>query len=357
MPELLPFLKTLLSLPGLSGYESPATQALRDAWTPLVDETRLSRIGSLEALKRGEGEAPRPSILIATHIDAIGLMVTAIVNGFLRVTMIGGVDARVLPGTPVMVYATGGAHPEELPGVVVQPSARLLPASLGENPIPLEHLFVDIGLLPENVARKVRVGDLVSYATQPLELAGDVISGHTLDNRASVAALTVALEELQKKKHAWDVWAVATAQEEVTLGGAYTSAFGIRPSLAVAVDVTFAKGPGASDWQTHGLGKGVAIGLGPNIHPYLQARVKELADKLEIPNEPDPMPRMSGTDAYALQVAAEGIPTLVLSIPLRYMHTPVEMVAMKDIQRMGRLLAEFIASLGPDFMSKISWEE
>jgi endoglucanase len=207
------------------------------------------------------------------------------------------------------------------------------------------------------VAARVNVGDLVSYATEPVELGGDAISGHSLDNRASVAALTVALEELQGKAHAWDVWAGATAQEEVTLGGAFTSAFSIRPDLAVAVDVTFAKGPGASDWSTHGLGKGVSLGLGPNIHPFLYKKFKEMAERLEIPVDTDVMPRHSGTDAYGMQVTAQGIPTMVVSIPLRYMHTPVEVVVVKDIQRTGRLLAEFIARLEIDFIKTITWDD
>jgi endoglucanase len=283
--------------------------------------------------------------------------VTKIRGEFLHLTMIGGVDARVLPGTPVTVHATGGKTPQELPGVVVMPPARALPASIGENPVPLNELLVDVGLLPKQVSSLVRVGDIVSYATQPTELTGEVISGHTLDNRASVGALTVALEELQTKSHAWDVWAVATAQEETILGGAYTSAFGLRPELAIAVDVTFAKGPGANDWQTHALGKGVALGWGPNIHPFMYKKFEELAKKLEIPYTTDVMPRMSGTDGYATQVTAEGIPTMVVSIPLRYMHTPVEMVAVKDIVRTGRLLAEFIAALTPDFMDTITWDD
>ncbi len=355
MTELMPFLKSLLSAPGLSGYETPVMRLIEDAWRLLVSDTRLSKLGSLEALKKGSGPEPRPSLLIATHMDAIGMMVTSIKDGFLAMTMIGGVDARVLPGAPVTVHAS--ASGEDLPGVVVQPPARLLPPHLADGPVPLDHLFVDVGLLPEDVAAKVRVGDLISYATTPQELAGDYITGHSLDNRASVAALTVALDELQTKSHHWDVWAVATAQEEVTLGGAITSAFGIHPHLAIAVDVTFAKGPGANDWQTHALGKGASLGWGPNIHPALHKRFKDLAEKLEIPHDVDVMPRMSGTDALGMQVAAEGIPTMVVSIPLRYMHTPVEMVAVKDIQRVGRLLAEFISRLEPDFLEHISWDD
>jgi endoglucanase len=244
----------------------------------------------------------------------------------------------------------------DLPAVVAQPPTRLLPPEIGENPVPLENLFVDTGLPPGQVADLVRVGDVVSFAQPPLELSGDTLAGHTLDNRASVAALTVCLEELQSRPHSWDVWAVATTQEETTLSGAYTSAFHLRPTIAIVVDVTWAKGPGASDWCTFPLGKGPTLVMGPNIHPALHKALKELADKLEIPHALEYTPRHSGTDAVATQVTAEGIPSAVIGIPLRYMHTPVEVVAMKDIQRAGRLLAEFVAGLTPEFKEKIVWE-
>jgi endoglucanase len=165
------------------------------------------------------------------------------------------------------------------------------------------------------------------------------------------------LEELQSRPLTWDVWAVATSQEEVGLIGASSSAFELHPTIAIVVDVTWAKGPGTSDWNAFPLGKGPTIAMGPNIHPALHKVMKELADKLEIPYAVEFSPAHSGTDGWATQVAAEGIPTLVMGIPLRYMHTPVEMVAKKDIQRAGRLLAEFIVGLGPDFMEKIGWDQ
>lgn len=354
MPEITSFLKSLLSAAGISAYEGPAARLIEEQWRPLVDELRFSRIGSLEARKRGSGTEPRPSIMVATHMDAIGMMVTSITEGFLHFTQVGGIDPRILPGTPVRVHTSSG---EELPGIVVLPPARALPASLGDGVVGLEHLLIDLALPPEEVSARVRTGDPVSFATEPKELAGETLCGHTLDNRASVAVLTIALQELQKRTHVWDVWAVATAQEEVSLGGAFTSAFGLRPQLAVAVDVTFAKGPGANDWQTVPLGKGPTLTMGPNIHPYLFKKFEELAKSLEIPYQIEVTPRHTGTDGYATQVSAEGIPTMVIGIPLRYMHTPVELVSLKDIQRAGRLLAEFIASLEADFIEKIVWED
>ncbi|KAF0106909.1 MAG: endoglucanase [Anaerolineaceae bacterium] len=357
MTDILPFLKELLSAPGLSGYEDPAAQIIEKQWRPLVHEISRSKIGSLHGLRRGAGKAPRPSVMIATHMDAIGLMVTGLVDGFLRVTSVGGVDARVLPGQLVTVHVGQIGNLSHLPAVVAQPPARLLPPEQADGPVPLEYLLVDTGLPPKKVAELVRVGDLVSYASEPVELAGEAIAGHTLDNRASVAALTVCLEELQGRPHAWDVWAVATVQEEIGLTGGYTSAYELHPTIALVVDVTFAKGPGANDWQTVPLGKGPTLCMGPNIHPALFNSLKELADKLEIPYTLEYAPRHTGTDTFATQVVAEGIPSALFGIPLRYMHTPVEVAALKDIQRAGRLMAEFIAGLTPDFMEKITWDK
>lgn len=352
MIDHLKFLKSLLSAPGLSGYEGPIRDLIAATWLPLVHEVSTSRLGSLHGLRRGSGPEPRRRILLSAHMDAIGLMVTGNVDGFLRMTEIGGIDPRILPGQLVTVHGR-----QELPAVVVQPPARLLPPGNEKSPVTLQYLWVDTGLLPEQVKDLVRVGDLVSFAQPPIELSGDTLCGHSLDNRASVAAVTVCLEELQNRAHAWDVWAVASAQEEVTLGGAFTSPFEIQPDLAIVIDVTFAKGPGSSSYKTHPLGKGVALGWGPNIHPAMHKAFKDLADRLEIPVHFDPMPGHSGTDAIAIQVVAEGIPCMVLSIPLRYMHTPVELVSMKDIHRTGRLMTEFIASLEPDTLNKISWED
>lgn len=358
MPELKPFLKHLISLPGLSGYEAPVREAVAEAWRPLVDELTVSPLGSLHGLKRGSGPEPRPRILLAAHMDAIGMMVTGITpEGLLRFTGVGGVDPRILPSTPVVVHATRG-EARALPGIVAQPPDRLLPRSQAGKPPKMEYLLVDTGLEPDEVKAAVRVGDLVSFGTHPLELSGDTLAGHTLDNRASVAAVTAALEELRRTTHAWDVYAVATVQEEETLGGAYTSPFSIRPQLAVAIDVTFAKGPGASDWRSYPLGKGVTLDWGPNVHPRLFETFKAKAEELDLAVHIAVHPQYSGTDAMGMQVVAEGIPTMVLSIPLRYMHTPVEVVSVKDVARTGRLMAAVIAGLEPDFMDKsMRWEE
>jgi len=352
MTEFLPLLKELISAPGISGYEAGVRPIIENAWRPLTDQLNVSRLGSLHGLQKGIGSEPQPSIIVAAHMDAIGLMVNAIIDGFLRVTSIGGIDVRVLPGQMVTVHGR-----EELPGMIVPTPARLLPSNEQGGVVSLEYLLVDVGLLPNEVTRLVRIGDPVSFAQPPFETCGETLVGHSLDNRAAVAALTHCLEILHSRPHIWDVWAVATVQEEITRGGAYTSAFHLRPKLAVAIDVTYGREPSSPSHLTYPMGKGPTIMRGPDIHPILYSTIIDLAERIEIPISTEPAPRSTGTDSDAMQVVAEGIPNVVIGIPLRYMHTPVEMVALKDISRAGRLVAEFIAQLDQNFMEKLSWDD
>jgi putative aminopeptidase FrvX len=352
MTELLPLLTELISASGISGYETGVRPIIEKAWEPLTDQLSISRLGSLHGLQRGAGREPRLSIMVATHMDAIGLMVNAIIDGFLRVVAIGGIDVRVLPGQMVTVHGR-----QELPGIIVQTPARFLPTHAQGGIVSLEYLLVDVGLLPDDVARQVRIGDPVSFAQPPLIIGDETLVGHTLDNRAGVAALTHCLEILHPRPHIWDVWAVATVQEETTTGGALTSAFQLRPSLCITIDVTFGSEPSSPSHLTFPLGKGPTLMWGPVVHPFLHKTIKELSERLEIPISVEPTPRYSATDSDAMQVVAEGIPNIVIGIPLRYMHTPVEMIVLKDISRAGRLVAEFIAQLDETFMEKLTWDD
>ncbi|MBT3316331.1 MAG: M42 family peptidase [Anaerolineae bacterium] len=345
------FLKSLLSSSGLSGFEIPVAELIKEKWASLTDELDQSALGSLHGLKRGSGKGH--SVMIATHMDAIGLIVSKVSGEFLHVANLGGIDIRVLPGQAVIVHSERG----DLSGIIAQPPAHLLPEGEAKGAVALKHLLIDVGLSARQVARKIKIGDTVSFATEPTEMSGGLLAGHSLDNRASVAALTLCLEELQSRDHIWDVWAAATVQEEIGHMGASTSAFQIRPDIAIAVNVTFAKGPGATNWETFELGSGPTIGLGAVNHPFLHQQFKELAEKLEIPFGIEILPGRSGTDGDDLQISVEGIPTIVISIPIRYMHTPVEVVATKDIQRTARLLTEFVAMLDADFLEKIVWDD
>lgn len=352
MSALKEHLKEMISAPGLSGFEAPIREIIETVWAPLVDELSVSKIGSLHGLKRGEGDGKRPSLLIATHMDAIGLMVTKVHQDWLHITSIGGIDSRVMPGTMVTVHGS-----EPIAGMVIQPPNHTLPDDISSGPVPLAHLLIDTGLTGRQLAQKVRIGDVVSFATEATEIDNGIVAGHSLDNRASVAALTETLKLLQKRRHSWDVWAVASAQEETRLLGAATSTFALRPEFAIVVDVNFGQGPGTPSNKAYKLKSGPTLDLGANTHPKLHEEIRKVAQKLEIPFQDGIYSGGAGTDAYAIQVTAEGFPTSNIGIPLRYMHTPVEMIAMKDIERCARIMAEFICELDENFLEKLAWEE
>jgi len=350
--EVIPLLKQLSEADGIAGHEEPVRELLRRTWQPFVDEVREGKLGSLIALKRGTGSEPRPKLMLAAHMDEIGLMVTGIEKGFLRITHVGGTDRRVLLGLEVTVHGR-----RDLPGVVATRPPHVLPQEERKKTVPWDKLFVDVGLPAEEVERLVTVGDLISIRCEMAELKNRRVAGKAMDDRACVAAVTLALEQLSGVRHAWDVFAVATVQEEVGLKGAITAAYGVAPDLAVALDVTFGRHPGVSEVDTVLLGEGPAIGIGPNFHPGLVTRLKEVAEAREIPYQIDPIPGRSGTDAWAIQVTREGVPTALISVPVRYMHQPVETLAVQDVERAGRLLAAFIAGLEVDFMERLAWSD
>jgi endoglucanase len=350
MPELKATLKSLISEAGISGTEKPVRDIIAASWRDLVGELTVTRTGSLHGLLGGSGPEPRPALLIAAHMDAIGLMVTSLQGSFLRFTYVGSIDPSTLPGLQVHVHAR-----QKIDGVI-----GLAPRHLRSDPdteLSLENMYIDTGLPARRLAGLVRPGDRVSFAQPPIELGEHLIAGHSLDNRASVAALTHCLELLSGRRTVWDIWFAATSQEETTMLGAATSAFQVRPALAVAVDVTYGSGPGSPAHMTFALESGPTLGWGPTIHPAIYKQFEALAEELEIPFSMEVMPLRSGTDADAIQTSAQGIPTMVLSIPLRYMHTPVEMISMRDITRTGRLLAEFAARLKADSMAQFGWDD
>ncbi len=343
-------LQDLADAPGAAGREEGIRETLEPLWRPLADEVRVDSMGNLIALQRGSGPEPRPAIMGAAHMDEIGLLVTGLEGAFLRVGDLGGIDRRVLLGLQVRVHGR-----RDLPGVIGSRPPHVLPAAERQNVLPWHELFVDVGLPADEVAALMRVGDTVTIEQPLIALKSNRAAGKALDNRASVAALTLALEALRRRHHAWDFCAVATVQEEVGIKGAITSAYGVAPDLAVALDVTFAKQYNDSDSGTFELDKGPTIGIGPNFHPQIVKRLIEAAEGEEIPMAQEPLPGSSGTDAWGIQLAREGIPTGLISIPVRYMHQPVETVALRDIERAGRILAGFVSGLEEDFRAR--WED
>jgi endoglucanase len=286
--------------------------------------------------------------MLATHMDEIGLMVAGVKHGFIHLVEMGGVDARILPGQEVIVHGR-----RDLPGLIASTPPHLLKAAERNKVVPLDRLWIDVGLPARQVEQLVRVGDLVSLRRSVIELKNGLLAGKAFDNRASVAAVAVCLEQLQQVQHQWDVLAVATVQEELFLLGAATSAFALQPDVAIAIDVTFATQHNATDVETFALDKGPTINVGPNMHPKMTQGLRDAAKRLEQDARLEPLTGHSGTDGWAIQVAREGIPTGIVAIPIRSMHTPVETVAIADIERTGRLLAEFIRGLDEEFYQSL----
>ncbi|MCS7220595.1 MAG: M42 family metallopeptidase [Anaerolineae bacterium] len=342
-------LRELSEASGVSGYEDEVRSLVSERLRALADEVRVDAMGNVIALRRGyAAQGCGPSVMLAAHMDEIGLMVTVVEKGFIRFTSVGGFDDRVLLGQEVTVH---GRRP--LPGIIGSRPPHVLAPNERNKVIPREQLLVDVGLPPAEVESLVRAGDLITIQRSLVELRNDLVAGKAFDDRVGVAVILVCLEVLQGMRHAWDVYGVATVQEEVGLKGAMTSAFAITPTVGIALDVTFGIQPGVSDAETMELGKGPAIAFGPNVHPAIFERLKSTAQAYEIPYQVEPIPAETGTDAWAMQVTRAGLPTGLVSIPLRSMHTSVETVSVKDVERAGRLLAHFIAGLDDAFLQAL----
>lgn len=336
---------------GVTGYVGPNSihQTAADEMQPYVDRVEQDRMGSLVALKHGEQspaeERQRRKVMLAAHLDEIGAIVTKLDKGFLRFTKVGGLDDRVLMGQEVTVHAR-----EELPGIIGSIPPHFLPLHESNDKMDLHKMHIDVGLPPADVEKLVQVGDLISFKAAPVELQNGLLAGKAMDNRASVAAMIVALRELERLRHQWDVYAVATADEEWgQFVGATTQAYAIRPDVAIVLDMTFAD----LDEVDVELNKGPVIALGPSNHPVVRERLVKICQDREIKFQNEVLSSGAGTDAYAVEISREGVPTVLVSTPSRYMHSPVEVVQPKDVERTGRLIGQFIAGLDEKFVDEL----
>lgn len=336
---------------GVSGYEGRITERFRKALTHFTDDIRVDKIGNLIATVKGEGPEPRPKVMLAAHMDEIGLMVTKIeADGFLRVTNVGGVDPRTQMAQECVVHGRDGDYI----GIFGSKPPHLTSPDERGKSAPLEDMFIDLAMPEERVREKVRVGDIVTIRRRPVELAFDRISGKSLDNRASMAATLECLQELKRLRHQADVLVVGTVQEERGRLGAAPATFGIQPDIGIAIDVTFGDMPGAPDDASFPLDGGPCIFWGPNVSIKVTRAMFAVADRLNMPVQKELGQRESGTDVDIMQLARVGFPTALVSIPLRYMHTSVETVCYRDIERTGRLLAHYIAEVDRAYVEGLS---
>ena len=348
--QSLQFLRRLLETPSPSGYERAIQDVVRDWARKYADDVRTDRHGNVIAIRNpAKKSADAPRVMLAGHWDQIGLMVQHIDNdGFLYVQPIGGWDMQILLGQHLTICGNDG----QINGVVSRKAAHLL-TNEERNKVPqFTDVWVDIGAKNREEAEKlVRPGDPVTIELGMRELRNNLAAAPGMDDKVGVWTVMEALRLLQKRKLQVAVYAVSTVQEEIGLRGATTAAYGIDPIVGIAVDVTHATDTPGNEKKQLGetkLGAGPVLYRGPNINPRVLERLESVAKKIDVPVQVRGAPRATGTDANAMQLAREGVATGLVSIPNRYMHSPVEMVSLEDLDRAARLLAEFCASAAPD---------
>lgn len=339
MKELI---KTLSNMRGISGYEYRINENIKNMLEGLCDDVTIDSLGNIIAVKKC-GKENAKKVLIEAHIDEIGLMVSDIdENGFISIVNVGGIDPRILPSAEVIVHGK-----RDIKGVIGAKPPHLLADGEGEKSSKLKDMAIDTGLSADEVKKIVSIGDSITMESNCTELLGEQITGKSLDDRACVASVITVLKNIQSEDMPVDVYAVLAAKEEVGGFGAMTAAYKINPDIAIAIDVCHGITPDNSK-DAYEIGDGCVITVGPNIHPKISDRLISSAKELEIKHQIEVEGGNTGTDAWVMQVVGEGIPTGLLSVPLKYMHTTVETISVSDAKAVSELLTFFLKNLNDE---------
>lgn len=353
---LSPILRNLLLAPGPSGYEQLPSAVWREAAGGFAEVstdaigTPLALVAAKGAGKAADGEQRPRRLLVMGHIDEIGLIVTHIDDdGYLWFAEVGGWDPQILVGQRVVLETKGGS----IRGVIGKKPIHLLRGEERKKVAEIRELHIDIGAVDGEQARKhVRVGDVAVIDAEPTELLDGRLASRALDNRiGSYVALEAARLVAEAGGSEWELAAVAATQEETTFGGSCTSAFSLQPDAAIVLDVTHATdAPGieVKEMGKHPLGSGPVISRGSTLNPGVFELLHDTAEAEQIPFTIEATGRATGTDADAVHLSRGGVPTGLVLIPLRYMHSPVELVQLEDVENAAKLVAAFALALTPD---------
>ena len=330
-------LERLCTCTAPSGFEGPAAAVAAELLRPLVDEVSIDRMGNVLGVRRSKTPGA-PKLLLDAHLDEIGLIVTGVEDGFLRFRSIGGVDPRMLPGRELVVLTD-----PPLRGLVACPAG-----GDEDKGGPLNELDVDVGLSQEEAERAVPVGTPMVYRAGCFPLGEDQMCGKSMDDRACFVTLLRAAELLRDKELDVELHILGSTREEVSGAGAVVGTWAVAPHFCVAVDVTHGKTPDGPADKTFELGGGPAIGVGPNMTRWMTERMIAKAREHSIPYQLEIMSGHTGTNGWEMQISREGVATSVLSLPLKYMHTPVETLSLADMEGVAQLLAAFVEHLGKE---------
>jgi endoglucanase len=341
--ESFRFLEELMAAPSPSGFEEPAQMVVHDRMKQHADRVETDVHGNVIGILNPDAEL---RVMLAGHVDQIGLMIKHITKeGYVFFGDIGGIDVPVAPTQRVTIHTRTGP----VPGVIGRKAIHLTTAEERGKISPIEKLWIDIGVTSKREAEKlVAIGDPVTFAAPMMRLAGDFVASAGFDDKVGSFVAAETLRLLAGKKLKVGLYAVSTVQEELGLRGARTSAYGIDPAAGIAIDVTHAADYPEASKAIAGdvsLGKGPVISRGANINRVLGDMIEEAAKSRRIPFQMCGDPRATGTDANAIQVSRAGVAAALISIPNRYMHTPVEMVSLSDLENCAKTLAATVSAM------------
>ncbi len=337
--EVSALLEKLCAAKGVSGAENEAAEVASELLEKYMP-TKINALGSVTG-STGDGDV---HILLDAHLDQIGLIVTAIdEDGFLKVTKCGGADIRVLAAAEVTVHGKKPVY-----GVITSTPPHLTKPEDTDKAKGFDDIAVDIGMTKEEAEKVISLGDRITFNGKYTQLLGNRVSSPSIDDRAGVAAILRCLEMLEGENHGCKISVLFSVQEETGGSGAQTGAFAIAPDEAIAVDVSFATAPGISSEKYASLGGGTMIGYAPLLDYDMSRKLSGIAEKNGIPNQIEVMGRNTGTNCDEIQNSGKGVKTALLSIPLRNMHTAVEVCDLEDIENTARLMADYIIGRGEE---------
>ncbi|MCG8335323.1 MAG: M42 family metallopeptidase [Proteobacteria bacterium] len=343
------YLKKLLKQSSPSGFEQAAQRVVEEYLGPFVDSISGDYLGNRIA-KLDCNKQNAPKIMIAAHCDEIGLMTTSIEDdGQVRITQIGGADPAVLVGQFVIIHAESGDYA----GVIGRKAIHMMKEE-EQGKVDKNALWIDCGFMDKKDAQKrIGAGDPVSFVSNFQELSGQNIASKGCDDKAGVFVMSEVMRLLsqQKVRVKNEVYGVSTTREETELQGAITTSSNIKPDVAIAIDVTHCTDFPEGDKSAVGeirLGNGPVVGKGSGISPLLFKKLISIAEKKKIPYQREAVPNETGTDLDAMQVSGNGAASALVMIPCRYMHSPTEIVNLKDIEHAIQLISEFVKSITPD---------
>lgn len=338
--ELRELITDLCGVPSPSGFETEVFRRISERLSPFVDEIKTDAMGNLMAVKSC-GKKGADKLMLDAHMDEIGLIVTGYNKSFLRFSSLGGVDARLLPASMVRVLT----DPPILGVIDTLPPHALSKEDMDKS-IAADKLYIDIGMSPDDAEKAVPLGTPCVFEGGCSALGDSRLTGKALDNRACVAILIKVMEALKDKPLDSDVFVLISTQEEVGLRGASTGAYEIDPDRAVIVDVTHAATPDSKKGETMEMSAGAAIAVGPNMDRGMTAELFETAKRLDIPYQTEVIAGDSGTNGWVVQTSRQGVATALVSLPIRYMHTPVETMELSDAEAIVSLLTGFVLGKG-----------